>query len=209
MRTNEKTSNPPGAVQGRMGLAALLAIQALIGYVWLMSGLVKVVRGGFPSGMAEELREKSEGISGWYKSFLDGTVIPNAEVFGYLIVAGELIVGVALIAAAAVWLFRWDRLPYRGRVIVLGATALAAFGAIFLNLNFHLANGSAHPWLIPEDGFDEGVDLDSLMPLIQLTLLAFNARLLLLMRRRRAESGDERRAQEPRGRDATALTASR
>lgn len=40
-----------------------------------------------------------------------------------------------------------------------------------MNLNFHLANGSAHPWLIPGDGFDEGVDLDSLMPAVQLVLV--------------------------------------
>ena len=40
-----------------------------------------------------------------------------------------------------------------------------------MNLNFHLANGSSHPWVLPKEGFDDGVDLDSLMPLPQFILL--------------------------------------
>jgi hypothetical protein len=38
-------------------------------------------------------------------------------------------------------------------------------------VNFHLANGGTHPWLIPKSGFDESVDLDSLLPAIQLVLI--------------------------------------
>lgn len=37
-----------------------------------------------------------------------------------------------------------ERLSVSARTAVLAATALAAVGAIFMNLNFHLANGSAH-----------------------------------------------------------------
>lgn len=50
-------------------------------------------------------------------------------------------------------------------------TALASLGGIFMAVNFHLANGAPHPWLIPKDGFDEGVDLDSLLPAVQLVLI--------------------------------------
>ena len=155
----------------RIPLIGLLAVQLIVGYEWLMSGVTKIVRGDFPSGLAGELREKSEGMSGWYKSFLDGTVIPNASAFGYLIEIGELVVGVALIVAALVWLFRWERLPINGRLAVLAATALASLAAIFMAINFHLANAAPHPWLIPQDGFDEGIDLDSLLPAIQLVLI--------------------------------------
>ena len=172
--------------EGRIALLGLLAIQAFVGYEWLMSGLTKVVRGGFPSGLADELTEKSEGAVGWYKSFVDGTVIPNADVFGWLIMVGEIMIGVGLIVAAVLWLWRWERLGYAGQVAVLATTALASLGAILMNVNFHLANGSAHPWLIPTDGFDEGVDLDSLMPLLEVVLLAVSVRLLVLVRRRHA-----------------------
>lgn len=99
-------------------------------------------------------------------------MVPNGSVFGYLIEIGELIIGVALMAAAAMWLFRWQRLDLRARSVVLLGTAIAAAGGLLMNINFHLANGSAHPWLIPSSGFDEGVDLDSLMPAIQIVLIA-------------------------------------
>lgn len=203
-----RIDNSSSPRSSRIILAGLLAIQAIIGYVWLMSGLTKVIRGGFPSGLADELTEKAEGIDGWYRSFLDGTVIPNADVFGWLIMVGELAVGAALIAAAAVWLFRWERLSYRGKMTVLAVTALASVGAILMNLNFHLANGSAHPWLIPEEGFDEGVDLDSIMPLIQLALAAVSAKLLHALRRERRRAAAPAAApRAKRERDGTTVSA--
>lgn len=168
---------------GRTGLIGLLVIQMLLGYEWFKSGITKVVRGGFPSGLADELREKSEGVPGWYSSFLDWGVIPHGDAWGYLIEIGELLIGIGLIGAAVVWLARWDRLPDAGRAAVLIVTALAAVGAIVMNLGFHFANGSAHPWLIPADGFDEGVDLDSLMPAMELVLVGVTLRLLRAQRR--------------------------
>ena len=49
-------------MNARLPLVGLLAIQVLIGYEWFMSGLTKLVRGGFASGLADELTEKSEGV---------------------------------------------------------------------------------------------------------------------------------------------------
>ena len=175
---------PTPSISSRAGLIGLLLVQAFIGYEWFMSGITKIVRGGFPSGLGDELRDKSEGAAGWYKSFLDGSVIPNATAFGYLIEIGELLIGIALVAAAIAWLSSWQRLPGGGRVALLFVTAIASFSAIFLNVNFHLANASAHPWFIPKDGFDEGVDLDSLMPAIELVLLALSTSVLVSLRRR-------------------------
>jgi hypothetical protein len=43
----------------RLPLVGLLLIQLLVGCEWLMSGLTKIVRGGFPSGLAAELKDKS------------------------------------------------------------------------------------------------------------------------------------------------------
>ncbi len=172
-------------MNARLPLIGLLAVQVIIGFEWFMSGLTKLVRGGFPSGLADELTEKSEGIGGWYRDFLDDVVIPNATGFGYLIELSELAVGIALIAAALTWLRAWERIGAGGRTAVLAVTMLAAAGGILMNVAFHLANGSAHPWLIPGDGFDEGVDLDSLMPAIQLVLAAVSAGTWLGLRRER------------------------
>jgi hypothetical protein len=164
-------------------LIGLLVVQLLVGYEWLMSGLTKIVRGGFPSGLSDELRDKSQGTAGWYKGFLDGTVIPHASTFGYVIEVSELLVGLALIIAALVWLLRWERLPEAGRLAILATTAIASFGAVVMAVNFHLANGASHPWLIAKDGFDEGIDLDSLLPAIQLVLIGVSAALWRVERR--------------------------
>ena len=175
----------------RLALKGFIVVGAFVGYEWFMSGLTKIARGGFPSGLADELREKSEGTVGWYKSFLDGTVIPNAKAFGVLIEIGELAIGAILIAAAIIFFLRWRRLSYGWTVGLLGGVALASLGGILMNINFHLANGSAHPWLIPKDGFDEGVDLDSFMPLVQLVFLVVSTKLIIALRRDRLA---ERRA---------------
>ncbi len=50
-------------------------------------------------------------------------------------------------------------------------------------INFHLASGAPHPWLIPKSGFDESVDLDSLLPMLQLVLIGVSAGLLHALRR--------------------------
>ena len=192
----------------RAGLLGLLAVEALLGYEWLMSGLTKVVRGGFPSGLADELQEKSEGAASWYSSFLDSVVIPNGSLFGVLIIVSELAVGVALIAAAALWAFRWEKLRSQGRTALLAASITAGIGGILMNLNFHLANGSAHPWLIPGDGFDEGVDLDSFMPAVQLVLVIVAASVWRTMRQRTlaAEQGLQSVPNTPVDRSRASLT---
>jgi hypothetical protein len=187
---NESTSR----AASRLPLVGLLLIQLLIGYEWFVSGLTKILRGGFPSGLAKELTEKSQGAPAWYRSFLDGSIIPHASAFGYLIEIGELLVGVALIAAALVWLTRWERLPDAGRVGVLATTVIASLVAIFMAVNFHLANGAPHPWLIPKSGFDEGVDLDSLLPAMQLVLIAVS---VALWRSLRHGAGAERTSRWP------------
>ena len=45
------------------------------------------------------------------------------------------------------------------------------------------ANGSPHPWFIAKDGFDEGIDLDSLLPAIQLILIGVSVALWRVERR--------------------------
>ena len=184
--TRVRTPHERADHASRMALKGMFVIGLFVGYEWFMSGLTKLVRGGFPSGLAGELREKSEGTVGWYKSFLDGTVIPNGRTFGVLIELGELLIGIALIASAIVLLLRWRQIGYRAEVAVLATIVVASTGAILMNVAFHLANGSPHPWIIPGDGFDEGVDLDSLLPMIQLVFVVIAARLLVTLRREHA-----------------------
>ena len=170
------------ALRGKPSLSMIgfLVVEMIIGYEWFISGLVKFVRGRFPAGLADELVEKSEGVAVWYGRFLEIVVIPNASRFGYAIEISEILAGVALIAGPLVWLFAWDRVSDRTRRAVLFSTAAAAIGGAFLTINLHLANGASHPWLIPGDAFDEGIDLDSVLPAIQIVIATVS---IILFRR--------------------------
>lgn len=159
-------------------LGALVAIQLVVGYEWLISGLSKLIRGGFPSGLADELTEKSGDMYGWYWSFLDWAVIPYATAWGYLIEWGEVAIAAVLVGAALTWLVAGRRLGEKARVWLLSVSVLAAFAGLVLNVVLHLANGSSHPWVLAEDPFDEGVDLDMFMVLLQLVLIVANVMLL-------------------------------
>lgn len=166
-------------------MIGLLLVEMIIGYEWLVSGVAKFVRGGFPAGLADELLEKSEGVPAWYSSLMQSVFIPNAPVFGYLIEISEVLAGVALIAGSLIWLFAWDRVSDRVRTAILIFTAVAAIGGAFLAINLHLANGAPHPWLIPGDAFDEGIDLDSILPAIQIVIAVVS--IIFLQRLRRGE----------------------
>lgn len=97
-------------------------------------------------------------------------MIPNGQLFGYLVMAGELALGIVLMGAALLWITRWSHMGFTGRKLVLGLIVLGGVVAIFMNVNFHLAGSASHPWLIAADPNGEGVDLDSLMPIIQIII---------------------------------------
>ena len=176
-------------------MTGFLVVEMIVGYEWFVSGLVKFVRGGFPAGLAAELVEKSEGVSAWYGGFLQRAVIPNAKLFGYAIETSELVAGIALVAAPLIGLFAWDRVSDGIRSTMLLSTAVAAVGGAFLAVNLHLANGASHPWLIPSDAFDEGIDLDSVLPAIQIVIATIS--IVLLRRLRRLRAVGLRSAQPP------------
>jgi thiosulfate dehydrogenase [quinone] large subunit len=167
-------------------MVGMLLVEMIIGYEWLISGITKIVRGDFPSGLAEELIQKSEGLSGWFAGFLNGVVIPNAVAFGYLIEFAELAAGIVLVVAPLIWLFRWERVSDNTRSTIMILVAVAAIAGIIMAISFHLANADPHPWLLPGDSFDEGVDLDSVLPAIQFIILTVNLVLFTRLRKTKA-----------------------
>ena len=148
---------------------ALLLVQVVLGYEWLVSGLTKVVRGGFPQGLKTQLGEMSHGAPGWYRHFLASVVLPHAQVFGYAIEVAELAAGAILIGTAAGVLL--GRSP-SSRLV--GRPAIAAsLAALVLVADFELANGGTFGLSLGKDTFDEGVDLDTVLTGLQLALAAF------------------------------------
>jgi NADH dehydrogenase len=148
----------------------LLIVQIIVGWEWLISGLTKIFRGGFPSGLGANLKDSSTDAWGWYRDFLRSVIIPHAKLFGYLIEISELAVGVILIVAALQWLFRWQSMHRQARTRMLLGTVAACGAAIFMNINFYLVSGKPPPFFLAKDAFDEGVGLDAVLPSLEFVI---------------------------------------
>lgn len=118
-----------------------LVVRLYVGYVWLMAGYDKITNpawvgdsaGVALTGFAKGALAKTVGahpdVTSWYAWFLENVVIPNADVWSYVVAYGELLVGLGLI----VGLF----------------TFTAAFFGFFMNMNFLLAGTvSSNPVLL-------------------------------------------------------------
>jgi thiosulfate dehydrogenase [quinone] large subunit len=152
------------------GTIALLLVQIVLGYEWLVSGLTKLLNGDFPHGLAGELRDMSGGAPAWYRHFLASLVLPHAQLFGYAIEVAEVVAGAILIVTALLLLSGRASLSSRP----LGWSAVAAsIAALVMVADFELANGGGFGLSLGKDTFDEGVDLDTLLTGLQLALLVF------------------------------------
>ena len=108
-----------------------LVVRVYIGYEWLMAGWEKLgspvwtgdkagtAVKGFLSGALKLTAGEHPSVSGWYAYFVENVALPNATLFSYLVVYGEIAIGVALILGVF--------------------TGIAAFFGTFLNLNFLFA----------------------------------------------------------------------
>ena len=108
-----------------------MIIRFYVGWQWLNAGLSKLgspawtgdqagaAIAGFVRGALEKAGGEHPSVQGWYANFLETVVLPNPQVWAWLITLGELIVGVALILGLL--------------------TGIAAFVGSFMNVNFLLA----------------------------------------------------------------------
>jgi thiosulfate dehydrogenase [quinone] large subunit len=162
------------------------ALQAVIAWEWLVSGVNKVLAGNFPQGLADTLDEGiHDNPNGWYVSILQHVVMPHSVAFGYLIEATELFIGIALFIGVVVLVgpVRRRGMPqYRLAVGEVATAMVAALLCAFLCVNFHFFMGDGvFPWVNPANAFDEGITLDTLMPPVAVLLFLVNARLLVVM----------------------------
>lgn len=85
-----------------------LVIRVYLGYSWIKAGWGKLnsdtwtgdKAGTSIQGFVKGALAKAEGgkdVTGWYASFLENTVLPNAKVFSYMVAYGEVLVGLGLI----------------------------------------------------------------------------------------------------------------
>lgn len=116
-------------------------VRLYVGLTWLQSGLAKMnnpawtgneagrALTGFIQGALAQTGGENPQVQGWYASFLENLVLPNAALWGRVVAAGETLVGAALILGMF--------------------TGIAAFFAAFMNVNFLLAGAvSLNPILL-------------------------------------------------------------
>ena len=103
-----------------VGVWFLKAVWTKLGLVWMGPLPYPEVTPRFLGFHPRRVGEFAEGNPvGWYKEFLEGTVLPNATLFATLQAYGEVVVGIGL---------------------VLGLfTSLAALVGLFLAINYGLA----------------------------------------------------------------------
>jgi uncharacterized membrane protein YphA (DoxX/SURF4 family) len=164
----------------------LAALQAILGWEWIMSAANKLASGSFPQGLAGALTDSFKGNpDDWYVVFLKQVVLPNSTFFGYLIEWSELFVGLILVSGAIVLLTR-PRMagePQHALYVVFSVLVIfaAAVGA-FQNINFHFFMGG---WIVPSidpsGAYDEAVDLEALLPLLLLVVIIANIALIQAM----------------------------
>ena len=187
MKSNNPFTNLSSA-SARVPLAAVLAVQSVVAYEWLNSAFTKIVHGGFAAGLADQLAKNSDGAPGWYRGLLESVVIPNGAIFGYLIEAGELLIGIGLIATAVVLFVNGQRLSVTRLRALLAVVAAVALGGAFMNLNFSLFSGDTPVWSLGANTFSEGISIDGVLMLMQLAMAGSAAALVYSLRERRAVS---------------------
>jgi thiosulfate dehydrogenase [quinone] large subunit len=117
-----------------------LILRLYVGYEWVSAAIGKiqsptwvgsqagVAITGFVNGALKKTAGDHPDVQGWYATFLQNAVLPNAHIWSYLITFGELLVGIGLILGIL--------------------TGIAAFFGSFMNVNYLLAGTvSSNPTL--------------------------------------------------------------
>jgi len=163
---------PEAAVWSRSARWGLAAVLLLFAYEWLISGLNKVLSPDFRSGLADNLRQAmKDNPNHWYVHFLSAMVLPHAHVFAAVVEGGELLVAAGLVVGAALWI-GGHRLSRRWAGPLHLAVLGALLGSALMTANYYLMAGNTLPWVNPGNPFNEGLDIDGLLTLVALALLA-------------------------------------
>lgn len=161
----------------------LAAVQAIIGWEWLMSGGNKLLSGTFPQGLADTISGMmKDNPDSWYVSFLQQVILPHSLLYGYLIEWTEIILGVILLGGAFILLGqprRKGQPQYRLTIAYSVAAIGAALIGAFMTVNFHFLDGGwVFPWFNTAAANGEGIDLDALMPPFELIIILAQGALL-------------------------------
>lgn len=81
----------------KMMAGLLVILRIYIGSKWLTAGWGKITSGGFEAGGFIQMATENPTVPRWWAAFLQTVALPNQELFSFLVMWGELLVGGALI----------------------------------------------------------------------------------------------------------------
>ncbi|HEX5465357.1 MAG TPA: DoxX family protein [Candidatus Limnocylindrales bacterium] len=144
-----------------------LVVRLYLGYEWLVAGWEKATdptgvwvgakAGAALTGFAQGALGKASGdhpqVQGWYASFLDQIVVPNAGLFAHLVTYGEILVGLGLIVGALTGIAAVFGIVMNANYLLAGTVStnpILAFLAIFIVLAWRNAGWiGLDRWLLP------------------------------------------------------------
>ena len=170
VRIEQITPRQVRATGNQLPNIALVGLQLLVGYEWLVSGVDKLLFGLFPERLGGLLAPLVSGgrLPGFFVALAQQLVLPNVVFFGYLIEWAETLAGVGLITAGLMALLRplAERylrgvlaVVFAGSLRLLGFLApLAAAGAGLLGLSFFFLDGLPTAWFTPSIAYGGAID---------------------------------------------------
>ncbi|MFA1822131.1 DoxX family protein [Virgibacillus oceani] len=86
----------------KIAAGILVFFRIYIGYQWMVAGYGKIAGGqfdttGYLQGAVAAAGGENPTVQAWWGTFLETVALPNAELFSFFVMWGELLVGIALI----------------------------------------------------------------------------------------------------------------
>ena len=123
------------------GISGMALVRIVVGAIWLNGGLEKLLNPDFPQQFRSSLEAGGyiNAAPPWFQSFMNGTVLPNAELFAQITRFAELALGVALILGLMTNLAAIGSLAFSLMLVfsqggVMFGTGLATPGIFTINL---------------------------------------------------------------------------
>ncbi len=175
---------PQAATSAAMATSLVLAaLQLIVGYQWLVSGVDKLLYAGFPDRLAQLLSDVATGdrVPAFFVTFLRTVVLPNSAIFGVAVEYGETLTGIGLLGGAFLTLaapaLRRSAIGARHPVVVRtlavlsGLTIVAALGSLAMGLNYYLLDGMPLPWFQPGLAYGGAIDSALFLALSSVVIL--------------------------------------
>ena len=160
----------------------MCAVQAILGYEWLVSGINKLTNPDFSAHLPIVLQHNLRGNPyGLFVMVIQRLVLPNHIVCAYLVMWGETAIGAGLLLGVAFWTL-WPHA--RLATVAAWAACGALMASIALNLNDYLMAGYGPPWINPANAYAEGIRIDAVLPLLSVVLLGATISTLRAQRRK-------------------------